>query len=176
MPLHMMPNTPPPKLGYFMVFIHPPGRTQRHIYDHFVISVVSICTSVTAKKQSHLTQRHIYDHFVISVVSICTTVTAKKQSHLDTTTPKTQANHGRQRSRPLPTRWWPDAHSGAMRVLITSPATLGTPGLIFLQGRVSSTILMISALYANFCQSGATMGTAFAGVCGCLLSIPAQLA
>ena len=74
MPLHRNANTPPPKPGYFMVFIYP----------QVVHSVVF--TTI----------------FFVSVVSICTTVTEKKTSHTPHTTPNTHHHHGRRRPRPLP--------------------------------------------------------------------------
>ena len=52
MPLHRNTNTPPPQNGVFYGIYLPPGRTQRRIYDHFFVSVVSICTTLTEKSQS----------------------------------------------------------------------------------------------------------------------------
>ena len=91
MPLHRNANTPPPKPGYFMVFIYP----------QVVHSVVF--TTI----------------FFVSVVSICTTVTEKKTSHTPHTTPNTHHHHGRRRPRPLPPsvavhcRFWGSRGGGA---------------------------------------------------------------
>ena len=91
MPLHRNANTPPPKPGYFMVFIYP----------QVVHSVV------------------FTTNFFVSVVSICTTVTEKKTSHTPHTTPNTHHHHGRRRPRPLPPsvavhcRFWGSRGGGA---------------------------------------------------------------
>ena len=91
MPLHRNTNTPPPKPGYFMVFIYP----------QVVHSVVF--TTI----------------FFVSVVSICTTVTEKKTSHTPHTTPNTHHHHWRRRPRPLPPsvavhcRFWGSRGGGA---------------------------------------------------------------
>ena len=91
MPLHRNANTPPPKPGYFMVFIYP----------QVVHSVV------------------FTTNFFVSVVSICTTVTEKKTSHTPHTTPNTHHHHWRRRPRPLPPsvavhcRFWGSRGGGA---------------------------------------------------------------
>jgi hypothetical protein len=75
MPLHRNANTPPPKPGYFMVFIYPQVVHSVVFTTIFFVSVVSICTTVTEKNQSHST--HHTEH----------------TSH---------HHHGRRRPRPLP--------------------------------------------------------------------------
>jgi hypothetical protein len=63
MPLHRNTNnTPPPKPGHFMVFIYPQVVHSVVFTTNFFVSVVSICTTLTEKNQSHsphTTETHI---------------------------------------------------------------------------------------------------------------------
>ena len=80
MPLHRNANTPPPKPGYFMVFIYPQVVHSVVFTTNFFVSVVSICTTVTEKNQSHST--HHTEHTSPPWASTATASTAVRGSPL----------------------------------------------------------------------------------------------
>jgi hypothetical protein len=80
MPLHRNANTPPPKPGYFMVFIYPQVVHSVVFTTNFFVSVVLICTAVTEKNQSHST--HHTEHTSPPWASTATASTAVRGSPL----------------------------------------------------------------------------------------------
>ena len=108
MPLHRNANTPPPKPGYFMVFIYPQVVHSVVFTTNFFVSVVSICTTVTEKNQSHSTHH---------------------TKHTSSPWASTADGHGLYR-RP----WQSTAGSDATRVLASSWPASGALVFVFFPG------------------------------------------